>query len=108
MKEFGDELTKLGVECKLVLDTDYYDGFPSRKLSHWFQSTKKFDKLIRDFKPDAVFIDRLRHFGLAAIKSNIPLFVHLRGKKLFTNHYTKKLRLNNGKKLEINVLTIHH
>ena len=79
LKEFCNEFSKFDVEYKLVSDTDYYDGFPSRKLSHWFQSTKKFDKLIKDFRPDVVFIDRLRHFGLAAIKSNIPLFILLRG-----------------------------
>jgi hypothetical protein len=35
--------------------------------------------LIKQFKPDAIFIDRHRHFGVAATKTGLPLFVHIRG-----------------------------
>jgi glycosyltransferase involved in cell wall biosynthesis len=56
-----------------------YDGFPSRNIGNWFQSRKEFKKIKSKFKPDFVLIDRQRHFGLAAIKENIPLLVHLRG-----------------------------
>jgi len=79
MKEFVEELEKINIECKLVLDTDVSDGFPSRKMSHWFQSKKKFEEMKQEFKPDAVFVDRQRHFALDALKMNIPLLVHLRG-----------------------------
>lgn len=79
LKEFAYELTKFGVEYKLVSDSDFYDGFPSREISHWFQTRKKFENLIKEFRPDAVLIDRQRHFGLATIRSNLPLLVHLRG-----------------------------
>ena len=67
------------MECKVVPDSDYADGFPSRKIGNWFKSNSKFTELINDFKPDAVFVDRQRHFGLEALKDDIPLFVHLRG-----------------------------
>ena len=79
LKNFADELENLGIECKLVHDTDFADGYPSRKLSTWLKQNKKFENLINDFKPDAVFVDRQRHFGLEALKNDIPLFVHLRG-----------------------------
>jgi len=79
LQEFAQSLNTLGVESKLVFDADIYDGFPSRKISHWFQSSSKFNKLIQEFKPDAVFVDRQRHFGLATLKTKIPLMVHLRG-----------------------------
>jgi len=79
LKDFTDELENLGIECKLVHDTDFADGYPSRKLSTWLKQNKKFKNLINDFKPDAVFVDRQRHFGLEALKNDIPLFVHLRG-----------------------------
>jgi len=79
LKEFGDALTKFGVNYKLVLDTDYCDGFPSRKLSHWFTNNAKFRNLLHTFSPDAVFIDRQRHFGLATLKEKLPLFILLRG-----------------------------
>ena len=79
LKEFSDALEKIGIECKLVFDADYSDGFPSRKLGNWFTSDKKFENLIKEFNPDAIFVDRQRHFGLAATKTKIPLLVHLRG-----------------------------
>ena len=88
LKEFSDTLNRLGVESKLVFDADYSDGFPSRKIRKWFQKGKKFTKLIEEFKPDAIFIDRQRHFGIDALKANIPLFVLLRG------HYWSEINWN--------------
>ena len=79
LNEFGEELTKFGIQYKLVVDSDVSDGFPSRRVSNWFQLRKNFETLIDEFKPDVVFIDRLRHFGLDAIKANLPLIIHLRG-----------------------------
>ena len=79
LREFADTLGQLGVECKVVFDAEVYDGFPSRKMTHWFQSKSKFNQIIKEFKPDAIFIDRQRHFGLAAIDAKLPLLVHLRG-----------------------------
>ena len=90
LKEFSDTLNRLGVESKLVFDADYSDGFPSRKIRNWFQTRKKFNKLIDEFKPDAIFIDRQRHFGINALKANIPLFVLLRGHYWSEIYWNKK------------------
>lgn len=79
LKEFGESLKRQGSEYKLVHDIEIIDGFPSRKISNWFQSKKKFNSLINDFEPDAVFIDRQGHFGVKTIETKIPLLVHLRG-----------------------------
>ena len=79
LKEFANALTDLGVDCKLVVDTDVCRGFPSRKVTDWFQTRKKFEKMISEFKPDVILVDRQRHFALAASKQNIPLVIHLRG-----------------------------
>lgn len=79
LQEFGNTLNHLGIECKVVFDAEVYDGFPSRKISHWFQSKTKFNNLIKEFKPDAILIDRQRHFGLASIETKLPLLIHLRG-----------------------------
>lgn len=79
LNEFANLLNDLGIKTKVVHDVDYADGYPSRKISKWFQNEQKFEKLIQEFKPDIIFVDRQRHFGLAAIKSKIPLIVHLRG-----------------------------
>ena len=79
LKEFSDALQKLGVKTMLVKDSDFSTGFPSKKPQEWFGTNKKFINLIKNFNPDAVFIDRQSHFGVDTIKSEVPLFVLLRG-----------------------------
>ena len=79
LKEFKNELENQGHDSHLVIDTDIYNGFPSRNFSDWFDTKKKFKKLISDFTPDAVFVDRQINFGKIVIEEKIPLFVHLRG-----------------------------
>ena len=45
LKEFANALEKLQIETKVVLDVDYSDGYPSRKISNWFQNNTKFKKI---------------------------------------------------------------
>ena len=103
LKEFAENLEKKGIESKVVFDSDYADGFPNRKISKWFSTNKKFKKLINEFKPDVIFVDRTRHFALEASKTDIPLVIHLRG-----NHWAeiimarKTLYKSAGKKIAIN------
>lgn len=78
LKEFADALSVLGAECKLVKELDYAGGFPSKKIGKWF-SDNGFKKLIDDFNPDVVFVDRQGEFGVKTIDAKIPLFVLLRG-----------------------------
>ena len=87
LNEFAKELIKLEIETKVVFDTDYSDGFPSRKIKHWLKPKKTFKKLIEEFKPDIILVDRQRHFGLDAIKEKIPLIIHLRG------NYWKEMKI---------------
>ncbi len=79
LQEFTDALIKNGVDCKLVKDTEFSDRFPSRKILNWISSRKKFKKLIVDFNPDIIFVDRVRHFALDSTKTKIPVIIHLRG-----------------------------
>lgn len=79
LEGFAENLKKFGVESKIVIDTEIYTGFPSKKISNWFESKKKLNELITDFKPDYIFVDRQTNFALESIKSGIPVFVHLRG-----------------------------
>ena len=79
LDEFGKTFEKFGGEYKIVLDFDIVNGFPSKNFQSWFTPYKKFNDLISSFNPDLVFIDRQSQFGTAAIKANLPLFVHLRG-----------------------------
>ena len=79
LKEFCDELEKQNITVKLVKDTDFSRGFPSKRILEWFNGDEKFKDLINEFKPDAVFTDRQTHFALHAIKAGIPTFILLRG-----------------------------
>ena len=79
LNEFAKELMNLGIETKVVFDADFSDGFPSRKIKYWIKQKKTFKKLVKEFKPDIILVDRQRHFALDAIKEKIPLIVHLRG-----------------------------
>jgi hypothetical protein len=90
MKEFSSALEKLGIECRLVQDSDYSRGFPNRSFNDWFFGNKAFKKLINEFSPDAIFVDKQSHFGAAAISAGIPLFILLRGHYWSELEYAKK------------------
>ena len=79
LNDFAKTLDDLGIEVKVVADSEFCDGFPNRKISKWFQSKNQFNELLRDFKPDLIFVDRPRHFALESVKQKIPTLVHLRG-----------------------------
>src|SRR2546428_7864212 len=79
LKAFGDALKKFGIECMVFHDEEIYDTFPSLNVRNWLGTRTKFKKLIRDFKPDAVFVDRTSHFALASEDEKIPLFFLIRG-----------------------------
>ena len=79
LKQFSDSLKQFNIDCKLVKETDYVVGFPTKHIQKFLASEKKFEKLIREFKPDVVFTDAKSSFGLKTIKLKIPLFVLLRG-----------------------------
>jgi len=108
LNEFAKELINLGIETKVVLDTDFSDGFPSRKIKYWIKQKNAFKKLIKEFKPDIILVDRQRHFGLDTIKEKIPLIIHLRGnywkemktaRKTIYKSLPKKIALNEWEKI---------
>tara|TARA_Y100000996_G_scaffold313305_1_gene249519 strand:+ start:289 stop:642 length:354 start_codon:yes stop_codon:yes gene_type:complete len=90
LKEFAKKLERYGVEVKVVLDVDYADGFPNRKISKWFSTNKKFKKLVSEFEPDVIFVDRTKHFALEASKTDIPVYCSFKRRPL--------VRANNGKR----------
>ncbi|MDE0266710.1 MAG: glycosyltransferase family 4 protein [Thaumarchaeota archaeon] len=79
VREFAAALTKIGAECRVVVDSEVYDGFPSRRISSWFQTARRANALFDEFRPDVVFVDRNGHFAKAALDRGLPLLVHLRG-----------------------------
>ena len=78
-EEFGSVLSSLGVDCRVVNNTDVADGFPTKKVYRWGGSANCFNRLVGDFNPDVILTDGLRHFGMLAIKSGIPLILYLAG-----------------------------
>ena len=103
LKEFAKKLEEYNIETKVVFDVDYADGFPNRKISKWFSSNKKFKKLVKEFEPNVIFVDRTRHFALEASKTNIPLVIHLRGDHWAEIIMAKKtLYKSGGRKIAIN------
>ena len=60
LKEFSNSLEKIDIECKLVFDADYADGFPSRNFGNWLKSDKKFENLIKEFKIALKMLDNFQ------------------------------------------------
>ena len=85
LKQLGDELTKYGIDYKLIDDLDIYDN-PSifDKYVRWMKTPKKFQNIINEFKPDMVLTERVSHFSLLVIKSKTPLWIYLGG-----DHWTE-------------------
>ena len=99
----------MNINSKVVLDSDICDGYPSRKISRWFSSDKKFKQIVNDFKPDIILVDRQKHFAQTAVNSDIPVLVHLRGdfwseikwaKETIYKGYPKNKIINKAKTLK--------
>ena len=80
LKPFVNELSKLGMDCKMVDDLSIY-GYSmfDKKYFRWIKTPEQFTRIIIDYKPDMVFTERTSHFSLLTIKSKIPLCIFLRG-----------------------------
>ena len=76
---FSYELNKLGVESKVIVDTEYIE----KTLSLDFRSKKSKKKMIKEileeFNPDAVILDRISGIAKIFLDENIPLLLLLRG-----------------------------
>ena len=77
--EFGKELSKHGICCRMVSNNKKFDGYPNIPDSDWFSGRKKFKSLVAEFRPDFVMTDMRHHFGLSAIKEGIPLIYCVKG-----------------------------
>ena len=97
---FAQSLARVGVECKVVNEDEIFDTYINR-IYKQNQSMRRFNKLIDDFKPDVVLVDRQRHFGIATLKSNLPLIVYLRGDVWHEMESAKKLSSSFPTKIKI-------
>lgn len=75
--ELGDELKKNNINCKIIVENQY--SIFSRNIIRMYNLKKEYRRLIREFNPDFVIVDKPSNFGLEAISTNKPLLILLRG-----------------------------
>lgn len=75
LKEFGESLKEFNIEYELIEDLKYLEKFSILRK----KTNNDFEKLLDEFKPDYVLLDRLSELGIIIIKRKIPLLVTIRG-----------------------------
>ena len=79
LEGFRNALQKNNIKCKLIYDKEYSNKFFDINIKNRLGKQKKLKKLLDEFGPDVVLLDRLSGIATEVTKSNIPLFILLRG-----------------------------
>ena len=79
LTEFGNTLTKFGINYKIVTESESSNRNYFYHIKRLLLTTRKFNKILNEFQPDAVFIDSPHYFGFFVPKLKIPMFIYLRG-----------------------------
>ena len=85
LKHFSDELEKLGMECKVILDMDFLEKSLSFNLKKRITTNKKLKILLNTFEPNIVLLDNVSRLAKTILDEKIPLFL------LFRGNYWKEL-----------------
>ena len=72
-------LQKNDIKCKLIYDIEYSNKFFDINIKNRLGKQKKLKKLLYEFGPDVVLLDRLSGIATEITKANIPLFILIRG-----------------------------
>ena len=72
-------LQKNDIKCKLIYDIEYSNKFFDINIKNRLGKQKKLKKLLDEFGPDVVLLDRLSGIATEITKANIPLFILIRG-----------------------------
>ena len=72
-------LQKNDIKCKLIYDIEYANKFFDINIKNRLGKQKKLKKLLDEFGPDVVLLDRLSGIATEITKANIPLFILFRG-----------------------------
>ena len=72
-------LQKNDIKCKLIYDIEYANKFFDINIKNRLGKQKKLKKLLDEFGPDVVLLDRLSGIATEITKANIPLFILIRG-----------------------------
>ena len=74
ISQFAESLEKKGIKCKVIDDLDIYDSeFADKKYLRWLKKPKKLQSILDEFKPDAVFTERVSHLSSLILKFDFPL-----------------------------------
>ena len=79
LEQFVNELNKVGIKTKLVYDLDYIDKFFDLNFFKKNQKKNNLNKMLDEFKPTIVLLDRISKIGEKIIEKNIPIWILLRG-----------------------------
>ena len=90
LKQFIRELEKIGIESKLIYDIEFIDKFFQMNIKKRIEKNKNFKKILQEFEPDVVLLDRISNIGKKVIKENIPLLILLRGNYWEESSWAKK------------------
>jgi len=74
-----DALQKNDIKCKLIYDIEYSNKFFDINIKNRLGRQKKLKKLLDEFRPDVVLLDRLSGIATEITKAGIPFFILLRG-----------------------------
>ena len=117
LKKFASELEKLHVKCMVVNDLEYINKSTEINLLKKSQKNKKIKELLKNFKPNAVLLDRLSKFGQIIIKEQIPLLILLRGnyweessyvKEEISENFVKKMSFDKHQKIAEEIFSKAH
>ena len=72
-------LQKNDIKCKLIYDIEYANKFFDVNIKNRLRKQKKLKKLLDEFNPDVVLLDRLSGLATEITKAKIPLFILIRG-----------------------------
>jgi len=90
LKQFIMELEKIGIESKLIYDIEFIDKFLQVNIKKKIEKDRNFKKILSEFDPDAVLLDRISKIGKKVIEQNIPLLILLRGNYWEESSWAKK------------------
>ena len=90
LKQLIAELGKIGIESKLIYDLEFIDKFFEMNIKKKIDRNKNFRKILNEFNPDAVLLDRISKIGKKVIEQNIPLLILLSGNLWEESSWAKK------------------
>ena len=79
LNHFSHELERFGIECKVIMDTDFLEKSLSLNLKKKIDTNKKLKILLNTFEPNIVLLDKISRTAKIFLDEKIPLFLLLRG-----------------------------